>query len=257
MRFSSQKQKFTLIELLVVIAIIAILAGMLLPALNGAREKGRSSSCMNQLKQMGLGFAQYLVEYDGFYPISRNGKDSGSGTYYWPNAIAPYVGHVGEIKQSGTLAPDFLLCPTMASKIDKNTRYTLSYGCSYPYNKQCFGENVANLGTAGNNYVKNVANPSSVILNADGWYSYDRDSYRRYGNLEFSGEPYKQLCYRHAMKSNVLWADSHVSPEGWQRLNIQGYQFGYFPWRKQSQITQVNPVWGPISAYTFGYSPYN
>lgn len=71
---------FTLIELLVVIAIIAILAAILMPALSSARERGKSATCINNLKQVGLANMNYMQDYNGWYfpsEINDNGVQPG------------------------------------------------------------------------------------------------------------------------------------------------------------------------------------
>ena len=73
---------FTLIELLVVIAIISILAAMIFPTFSRAREMARRTSCLSNMKQLGLGFLQYTQDYDERYPLGGNWQDWDKGGHW-------------------------------------------------------------------------------------------------------------------------------------------------------------------------------
>ncbi len=92
-----RRSGFTLIELLVVIAIIAILAAILFPVFAKAREKARQTTCLSNMKQLGLGELQYVQDYDETYPTTNNGINGGNaaGGGNWGQQIYGYVKSTG------------------------------------------------------------------------------------------------------------------------------------------------------------------
>jgi prepilin-type N-terminal cleavage/methylation domain-containing protein/prepilin-type processing-associated H-X9-DG protein len=119
------RRAFTLIELLVVIAIIAILAAILFPVFAKAREKARQTSCLSNMKQLGLAIIQYTQDYDENLP---NSTLAGVGSWRW--MIYPYVKSTGVYK-----------CPSNPNTNIDPPSDTRVFGSALPANTNGYGPN--------------------------------------------------------------------------------------------------------------------
>ena len=225
------KKRFTLIELLVVIAIIAILAAILLPALNSARERGRVASCTNNMKQFGTYGHRYADAHEGFLPGAKNAYLARMNWYQ-------YFWHDG----AGT---EVFKCPSGPNDCSYSAGNDIDYPDGprqYPYpgnymlntfllHRATSGSNVGKSGSSKcPEKLNRVKNPSGVPFffegvgmgNHAGTFTTFTTNYNAGKITDLSSEAYNAsgtagdyataIGLWHNKTGNITYVDGHVAP---------------------------------------------
>ncbi len=215
-----KKTEFTLIELLITIAIIAILAAMLLPALQSARSKARTINCLSLQRQLSLSLIQYMSNYDGFIPAKSGTGVTGSNPFWYTNLQSKQV--------EGFTSPKTAICPSYRAvnpSADSANTYAVPVSSYY------------------DNYMpmaRFTSNTSRIMMLAEG--------YRLPWTMPFSTIDAGQSTYHgslsmfHGKIGNIIFLDGHG---GGLTLGVMK-TFALFPRAESGKIFTISP---PGAAY--------
>ena len=213
---------FTLIELLVVIAIIAILAGMLLPALNSAREKGRAISCTSNIKQVLLDFQVYAGDNQDMFPLTGSGSKSWSQLIYGDEYMnknqyraKPYTFCPSNIR------PPFQVSPAQSNHYNtygvKQWTWSNPYEEKYAQTTSPYDNSEESCRVLRTNKVKK---PSEYFHLADSNRSDAANKGQNFYYLDHMS-PEKGLGLMHQNRTNLGFVDGHAGTEGMAEMKLR------------------------------------
>lgn len=234
-----KKRSFTLIELLVVIAIIAILAAILLPALQSARVRAQSSSCISNLKQVGILAQQYINDHRGNWGSGNTGMDQMQLSWVFNLHRGKYIklhdpsettwwGSFGSsrIADLNNSMPDFMRCPSvpLSREYDKY-KFFQTYGANYNNNNKPaavlavsnsgFSKGYKDAANRADLFLRDNVSPSDRVMFCDNVTIYNIQSALSISSYQASGNFSSVNFYAyptpiHNYRINMLNYDGHT-----------------------------------------------
>ena len=224
------KKRFTLIELLVVIAIIAILAGMLLPALGQVKKTGQKAVCTSNLRQLGVVSRQYVEDNNGYFVASYTTIQTGAGIFQYDNSIpggrAGLRDRLGPVNEKAYV-PEIAICPLGNSQTAGPVTEIIYISGSIvnPQYSYGFNERLVKSYYGDGSYERfdRAKNPSGKLLAADTGYVVNGVAVTTFPNGAPSNCSINNRIYhafRHDKKVGIVMCDGHAEFRGYSEVPV-------------------------------------